>query len=265
MEKITSLQNKRIKNIKLLSEKSAARKDQQLFVVEGLKECLMAMQGGYDFVEIYFHERHTLNELYTHFNADKQVEIFELTEAVFSKVAYREGTSEVIALLKMKAHTLDQLQLSKVPLLVALESVEKPGNLGAITRTLDAAGADAVIVCDPRTDIYNPNVIRNSVGTIFLKQVAVTSNQALLNWLHKHQIKSYAAALTAKHYYHESALAQPSIFIFGTESHGLSNFWLDHADDQIKIPMLGANDSLNVSNSVAIILYEAKRQRNFEH
>jgi TrmH family RNA methyltransferase len=148
---------------------------------------------------------------------------------------------------------------------VALESVEKPGNLGAITRTLDAAGADAIIVCDPRTDIYNPNVIRNSVGTIFLKQIAVASNQSLLNWLHEHQIKSYAAALTAKHYYHESALAQASIFIFGTESHGLSNFWLEQADDQIKIPMLGANDSLNVSNSVAIILYEAKRQRNFEH
>ncbi len=262
MEKISSLQNGRIKNLKLLSEKSSERKACGLFVVEGLKECMMALQGAYEIVELYFNERYTMNELY-HLYSNSNVPLFELTDAVFSKAAYRESTSEVIALMKMKTHSLSQLKLSDNPLLIALESVEKPGNLGAVIRTIDAANADAVIVCDPRTDIYNPNVIRNSVGTVFIKQLAICSNEELFQWLQLKKIKSYAAALTATHFYYQTNLKEPTLLIFGTESNGLSPFWLDKCNEQIKIPMLGENDSLNVSNSVAIMVYEAKRQRDF--
>ncbi len=263
MEKISSLQNSRIKNLKLLSEKSSERKRLGLFVIEGLKECMMALEGGYEFVEIYFSEHYTLNDLYALYS-NSNMPLFELTNAVFSKVAYRDNTSEVIALVKMKTHHLKHLKLSEIPLLIGLESVEKPGNLGAVIRTMDAVNADAVIICDPRTDIYNPNVIRNSVGTLFVRQIAVCSNEELLSWLIEKNIKSYAAALSAKHFYHQQNLKTSCILIFGTESDGLTDFWLKNAGGQIKIPMLGHNDSLNISNSVAIMVYEVKRQRDFK-
>jgi TrmH family RNA methyltransferase len=142
--------------------------------------------------------------------------------------------------------------------------LEKPGNLGAILRTADAAGVDAVIICNPLTDIYNPNVIRSSVGCVFTQKVVTCSSADAFAFFRKHNITTYAAALTAKEFYHQVDLQKPTAVIFGTEADGLTEFWLTKADKQIKIPMLGKNDSLNVAASAAIITFEAMRQRGFK-
>ena len=144
-----------------------------------------------------------------------------------------------------------------------MEAVEKPGNLGAILRTADAAPADAVIVCDPHTDIYNPNVVRSSIGCLFTVQTAVCSNQEALDFLKKKNIHAYAAELNAAEFYQNVDFSHPSAIIMGTEADGLSSFWLKHADSRIKIPMRGKIDSLNVSVSTAILTFEAMRQRDF--
>lgn len=258
MEIITSLQNNRIKNIVNLIEKSKERKLSGTFVVEGLKEVEMLLNSDYELVELYIS-----NQLINIPNFIKQHSApkFLLDEKVFNKIAYRESTSGVVAIAKTKSHELIDLKLSKLPLLIVLEGVEKPGNLGAILRTADAVGADAVIVCETNTDIYNPNCIRNSVGTFFTTQLAVCSNKELDDYVKEFQIKTFATAITTENYHYQADYKEASAFIFGTEATGLSSFWLENAHEIIKIPMLGINDSLNVSNSVAICVYEALRQR----
>jgi len=258
MEIISSLQNQKIKYLVTLIEKSKVRKDASLFVVEGLKEVEMLVDSPYEVVEFYIHEKCSpLPE----FIAQSKKPCYSLSEKVFEKISYRESTSGVVALAKTKIHTLSKLKLSNNPLLIVLEGIEKPGNLGAVIRTADASGADAVIVCEPNTDIYNPNCIRNSVGTFFTKQIAVCTNEELQSYLKLNQIQSFATAITTEHYHYQSDYSKAAAFIFGTEATGLSHFWLTRADAIIKIPMLGKNDSLNVSNSVAICIYEAIRQR----
>ena len=258
MELITSLQNNKIKNIVNLIDKSKERKAAGLFVVEGLKEVELLLKSNYEIVEFYIHEKfHTIPLYIKNHTASKYI----LEEKVFNKIAYRESTSGIVAIAKTKSHQLSQLKLSANALIIVLENVEKPGNLGAIIRTADAVGADAIIVCEKNTDIYNPNCIRNSVGTFFNKSIAICSNEELLEFLNKNQIKSFATAITTNHYHYQASYKESTAFIFGTEATGLSTFWLNHADEIIKIPMLGVNDSLNVSNSVAICVYEALRQR----
>jgi TrmH family RNA methyltransferase len=194
---------------------------------------------------------------------DKETTVYEITVPVFEKMAYRENSDGIIAQVVSKFMTLENLELRSDPLIIVLEKVEKPGNLGAVLRTADAAEADAVLVCDPLTDIYNPNVIRSSIGCVFSMQVVCCSSQEALGWLKQNKIKSYAAALTAKKWYHENDLSGAVAIVLGTEADGLSEFWLSKSDDQIKIPMLGTIDSLNVSNATAVMVYEAMRQRNF--
>ncbi len=258
MEIISSLQNQKIKNIVTLIEKSKERKSAGLFVVEGLKEVEMLYHSTYEIVEYYIHEKCTT---LPDFIRQTKKPTYLVSEKVFDKISYRESTSAVVAVAQTKIHALADLLLSEKPLLIVLEGIEKPGNLGAVIRTADASGADAVIVCEPNTDIYNPNCIRNSVGTFFNKQIAVCTNEELQSFLKTHQIRSFATAITTDHYHYQSDYQQAVAFIFGTEATGLSNFWLTQADEIIKIPMLGKNDSLNVSNSVAICVYEAIRQR----
>jgi RNA methyltransferase, TrmH family len=258
-EFITSLQNSRIKNIVKLQEKSSERKKQNLIVIEGLREINLAVNSGFKIDSLFHYKEINSSE---HSILSKQ--IFEISKEVFDKIAYRENSDGLIALAIPEFLTLDEIQLSPNPFLIILEAVEKPGNLGAILRTADAAKADALIVCDPKTDIYNPNTIRSSVGCVFTQQVVTATTDEVLSWVKKNKIISYAAALTAKKFYHETDLASPCAIVMGTEATGLTDKWLNGADEQIKIPMRGKIDSLNVSTSTAIITFEAMRQRQFE-
>ena len=187
--------------------------------------------------------------------------LFQVSIEVYDKIAYRGGTEGIIAEVKVKNLILSDLRLKENPLIVVLESVEKPGNLGAVLRSADAAGADAMIVCDPLTDIYNPNVIRASTGAIFtVPTVACTSAEAIA-WLKDKGIRILTAQLQDSSLYYDCDMRPGTAIVMGTESTGLSQEWRRAADAHIRIPMLGAADSLNVSVSASILLFEAVRQR----
>jgi TrmH family RNA methyltransferase len=265
METISSPQNSRIKNIQKLSTKARERKEQGLFVIEGARELSLALSGGYALDTVYI-----CPALYAgsaeyadtlHFLPSTL--LYEVSEPVFQKIAYREGSDGILALARPKHHRLSDLSLPSHPFIIVLEAVEKPGNLGAILRTADAASVDAVIVCDPSTDIYNPNVVRSSVGCLFTVPLAVGSNDETLAFLQDRNIRTFAAALTADQGYHDTDFTASSAIVMGTEADGLTDFWLRQADRSIKIPMRGAIDSLNVSVSTAILTFEAMRQRGF--
>ncbi len=258
-ELISSLQNSRIKNIVKLTEKSSERKQQGLIVVEGKREIELAISAGNQIESLFYCEA-----LSKQVSTIPATNYFEISKDVFNKIAYRENSDGLVALIKPKFLELQDLILSANPLLLVLESVEKPGNLGAMLRTADAANIDALIVCNTHTDIYNPNAIRSSVGCVFSVQIVACSSEELHHWLRQNEIYSFAAALTARKFYHEIDLNKPCAIIMGTEATGLSDFWLKNASDQIKIPMQGKIDSLNVSNAAAVLIFEAKRQRNFK-
>lgn len=264
-EKITSPQNPRIKEV-LHLEKASERREQQLFIVEGFREVRLAEKSGYSFERLFYCPevgyRKEINDLVKLLGA--KTIVYEVSKQAFEKIAYRENSDGLLAVVRMKHLNLQELQLSGNPLILVLEKVEKPGNLGAILRTADAARVDAILVCDPQTDIFNPNVVRSSIGCLFTnKVVCCTSHEALI-WLRKNNIKSFAAALTASEYYHEADLKGSAAILMGTEADGLSDFWLEHADTQVKIPMMGEIDSLNVSTATAVLVFEAMRQRGFK-
>lgn len=273
-EAITSLQNPRIKQLVKLREKSAERQKQGLFTIEGLREITLALEAGIEFHAV-FHCLELTSAGLSAGNAPRAGSppsllrkippglLQEVSLPVFEKIAYRESSGGLLALASYRRPPLKDLRLSENPFLIILEAVEKPGNLGAVLRTADAAGADGVIVCDPRTDLYNPNVIRSSLGCVFTTQVATASSDDTFRFLEEQKIKIFAAALTATGHYHEADFSGPSAIVMGTESTGLTGKWLRRADAQIKIPMRGRIDSLNVSTSCAIIVFEAFRQRNF--
>lgn len=262
IEKITSTQNPKIKNIIKLQQKSSERRKQNLIVIEGLRELGLAIKSGiilksvFNCPDIISQEE---IENYLNFKGD----FFELSSAIYEKLAYRGSTEGVIALAEPKLLVLNDLKLRKNPLIIVLESVEKPGNLGAILRTADAAKVDAVIISDALTDIYNPNVIRSSVGCVFTNQIVACSTEEAIVWLKEKGIKTHAAALTAKENYHDVDFTGPTAIVMGTEADGLTDKWLKHTDRQVIIPMSGEIDSLNVSTSTAILVFEAMRQRNF--
>lgn len=261
-EIITSLQNPAIKNIIKL-QKSKDRKEQNLFVIEGVREINLAISQNYEIKQLYFCPE-LIQQQVEELISSKQIKRkTEISHSVFEKIAYREGSDGLIALAEPKHLKLEEIILPPNPLIIVLESIEKPGNLGAILRTADAANVDAVIICDPLCDIYNPNTIRSSIGCIFTNQIVVCSSEETIKWLKNSNIKSYAAALTANKYYHETNLSGAVALVMGTEAFGLSEKWLSQSDYQIKIPMLGKIDSLNVSTSTAILVFEAMRQRNF--
>ncbi len=257
IEVISSLQNPKVKNLVKLIEKSSERRAQQLIVVEGLRELGLAISAGMQISQLYFCP--TIGAQAEDLVADQY---FEVTKEVFAKIAYRENSDGFIGLLVPRFYTLETLPLSESPFIITLEAVEKPGNLGAILRTADAASIDAVIICDPKTDIYNPNAIRSSVGCIFTVPIVVTTNEELKEWFDEKGIQYFAAALTAEKLYTEIDFKKPSAIILGTEATGLSEFWLNKSTAQIKIPMQGKIDSLNVSISTAVLTFEANRQRN---
>lgn len=263
MERITSLQNTKIKNIVKLS-KSKERREQNLFVIEGARELSLALSANYEADSVFVcPELFSKTDYPEVLDTISQHKLYEVSEAVFEKIAYREGSDGLLTLARPKNHTLNDLQLSDNPFIIVLEAVEKPGNLGAILRTADAAQADAVIICDPATDLYNPNAIRSSVGCLFTVQTAVCTSKEALDYLHKKNIESFAAELQASQWYQDTDFTKASAIIMGTEADGLTDFWLSHADKRVKIPMRGKIDSLNVSVSTAILTFEAMRQRGF--
>ena len=187
--------------------------------------------------------------------------IIEVSREVYDKVAYRGGTEGVIAEMKARERRLEDLDLPRNPLIMVLEAVEKPGNLGAVLRSADAAGADAVIICDPLTDLYNPNLIRASIGAVFTVPVAVCTSEEAIAWLKGHGIRILTAQLQDSSLYYDCDMRCATALVMGTESTGLTAQWREAADAHIRIPMLGELDSLNVSVSAAILLFEAVRQR----
>ena len=191
----------------------------------------------------------------------RKPKIFEVTKEIYSKIAYRESTEGIIAEFKIKDLSLQELKLSSSPLIVVLESVEKPGNLGAVLRSADAAGADAVIVCDPLTDLYNPNLIRASLGARFSVQFSACTSSEAISWLKAKGIRILTAQLQDSSLYYDTDMKTGTAIVIGAESSGLSDSWRKSADAHIKIPMLGSVDSLNASVSAAILLFEAVRQR----
>lgn len=264
MEKIISLQNSRIKNLVRL-HKAQERKFQGKFLVEGCKEIELATITGHVMDSLFWAPMmgtsiDSVNKLGK--NSDKT---FEITDEIFAKVAYREKSDGVLAVFNIQSIKLEDIKINENPLVVVLESIEKPGNLGAILRTCDAAAVSAIIICDPKTDIYNPNVVRASVGCLFTNKVVTCTNQEAIVWLQKNKIKTYAAALVEDaEQYDLKNYTEPSAFIMGTEADGLSDFWLKESNEKIIIPMMGKIDSLNVSVSTAILIFEAARQRKFK-
>lgn len=262
MERISSLQNPRVKRFVQLSTKSKERKAVNRFVLEGAREIGFALRAGYRPDPLYLCEE-LLSEEAAQLLAPLRdtLQLIEVTPEVFAKMAYREHSDGLLAVAACGIHTPEALKLSPNPFIIVLESVEKPGNLGAVLRTADAAKADAVIVCDPLTDLYNPNVIRSGIGCLFTVPTAVSDPQSCFRWLKEQNIQVFAAELTASIPHHHADFTGPSAIVMGTEADGLTPFWLSHADARIKIPMRGAIDSLNVSVSTAVITFEAMRQR----
>ena len=187
-----------------------------------------------------------------------------MSEKVYEHIAYRGTTEGVIAVVRAKPHTLSDIAKDDVscsPLYIVLEGVEKPGNLGAILRSADASGVDAVIVCDPLTDIYNPNIIRGSIGAVFTVPTVVCSSEECISFMKEHGVQILTAQLQDSNLYYDQDMTRPTAIVMGTEATGLTNQWREAADAHIRIPMLGRLDSLNVSVSAAILMYEAVRQR----
>lgn len=262
IESITSAQNPKIQTLLALQEKSKERRKKGLFVVEGRRELLHCIEAGYEPYTVFFCREIISNEEIISIAEQCNCSFIEIPRHLYDKVAYRGGTEGIIAELKCKERTLSDLKLKDNPLIVVLESVEKPGNLGAVLRSADASGADAVIVCDPLTDLYNPNLIRSSIGGIFTVPTATATSEDTIKWLKANNIKIYTAQLQDSEWYYDTDMTGGTAIIMGTEATGLTDCWRKAADAHIKIPMLGKLDSLNVSVSAAILLFEAVKQRN---
>ncbi len=264
MKEITSTQNAFIKNLIKLQEKSRERKKQQLFIVEGKREISLAIAANYEFQSILFYKDIiTKNEVLSLFN--NNINTIEISKEVYQKIAYRATTEGVIAIAKTKSLSLNNITFkNKNPLILIAEGIEKPGNVGALLRTADAANVDAVFIADAKSDLYNSNIIRSSVGCVFTNQIAVGSSTEIIAFLKEQNINMYAATLQNSNEYHKENYTQASAIVVGTEATGLTEIWRENATRNINIPMQGKIDSMNVSVAAAIVIFEAKRQREFK-
>jgi RNA methyltransferase, TrmH family len=263
-KQITSIHNPFIKQLVQLKEKSRERKKSGLFLIEGEREITLAIKGGYEFETMLFYPE-LFSEEQTNSLIANQIDIIEVSKEVYRKLAYRETTEGVIAVAKTKDLSLKNIAFnSKNPLILIAEAPEKPGNIGALLRTADAANVDAVIIANPKTDMYNPNIIRSSVGCVFTNQITIGTTSEIIKFLKEKSINIYCAALQASADYHTQDFTKPTAIVVGTEATGLTNEWLDNATQNIIIPMQGEIDSMNVSVAAGILIFEAKRQRNFQ-
>lgn len=258
---ITSTQNPKIKSLIAL-EKPRERRKQCLFIIEGRKEISLAITAGYKIGNLFF-----CQELISYEEASAITKpdtlLIPVSKEVFDKIAIRENSGGVIAVAEQKVHPFDNLNKGVNPLILVLESVEKPGNLGAILRTADASGVTAVISCDPQTDFYNPNVIRSSLGCVFTNQIVTATSAETISWLKLNKIDIYCTYLKASKPYHTINYTSPCAIVMGTEATGLSDLWVENSTSNIIIPMGGAIDSMNVSTAAAVVIFEARRQRGF--
>ncbi len=260
---ITSAQNPKVKSLIAL-EKPRERRKQGLFTIEGKKEIGLAINAGYKIGNIFFCQELILYEEVSAI-CKPDTQLIPVSKEVFDKIAIRENSGGLMAVAEQKSHLLDQLKITSNALILVLESVEKPGNLGAILRTADAAGVTAVISCDPQTDFYNPNVIRSSLGCVFANQIATSSSTETIEWLKQKGISIYCTYLKASQPYHTVDYTSSCAIVMGTESTGLSDQWVKNSSANIIIPMGGAIDSMNVSTAAAVVIFEAKRQRGFDN
>jgi TrmH family RNA methyltransferase len=259
MKQITSGQNPFIKSLIQLQEKAKARKQSGSFLIEGMREIELAIKGNYEIETILF-----LPELVSNNQITKLTDNpIEISKEVYQKLAYRDTTEGILAVAKTKSHQLSDLKLPKNPLILVMEAIEKPGNIGAILRTCDAAKIDAVIIANPKTDLYNPNIVRSSVGCLFTNQIAIGSTEEVIAYLIQKNINFYSATLQNSTSYHTQNYTLPTALVVGTEATGLSELWRKKATQNIIIPMQGEIDSMNVSVAAAILIFEAKRQRGF--
>jgi TrmH family RNA methyltransferase len=250
---ITSTQNPRIKQLVALQQKSSERRRTGLFVVEGQRELQHCIQAGYQVEDIYYCPDLS--------SPPSEGRTTPVSRQVYEKIAYRDSTEGIVATVRERHTSLSELRLPDNPLVMVLERVEKPGNLGAVLRSADAARADVVIVCDPLTDLYNPNLIRASIGAVFTVPTVCCSSNECIRFLKQHGIRILTAQLQDSHLYYDTDMRSATAIVMGTESTGLTDQWREAADAHIRIPMLGRLDSLNVSVSAAILLFEAVRQR----
>jgi len=255
---ITSLQNPLVKNIVKL-RKARSRQKQEMVVVDGLREIKVAFDYGFGFIEILY-----CPELSAEPWLDAPIKPLAVSKEVFYKIAYADNPNGWLALVRPRYRSLLDLKVKTKPLVLVLEAVEKPGNLGAMLRTAYAAKVDAVILNNLQTDLYNPNVIKASSGHVFSDQVVLANQQDTLAWLKSKNIKIFATNIKAAKKYTDVNWKQASALVMGTEATGLSSFWINHADENIIIPMQAGIDSLNVSVSAGILIFEARRQRDLD-
>ncbi len=263
MESITSAQNPKLKNLLLLQEKSKARREQGLFVVEGRREIAHCLEGGFELDTLFICEELASIPAPSSVTPDLfSPRTIALPRPLYEKACYRGSTEGMIAEFRIKERTLQDLVLRKDPLIIVLESVEKPGNIGAVLRSADAAGADALIICDPLTDLWNPNLIRASLGAAFTVPTVACSSAEAIAFLREKGIAILTAQLQDSELYYDTPMTGGTALVMGTESTGLTQQWREAATAHIRIPMNGKLDSLNVSVSAAILLFEAVRQRS---
>lgn len=253
---ITSTQNPKIKHIVKLREDKRQRQKDDLILVEGFDELTLALNCG-----LIPQTLLTSPELVTKQLNFSNADVLTLSRNVFEKISHRENPDGWLGIFPTPTFSLDQIKLSEPALVIVAESIEKPGNLGAILRTADACKVDAVLVCDPRVDVWNPNVIRASRGAVFTMPVVEIKSHEAVAWLRSNKMRILSATPSAQEDYHQVNMKESIAIAVGTEDAGLSNYWMEQADLKVKIPMLGKVNSLNVSIATALILYEAIRQR----
>lgn len=255
-----------------LQEKAKARKQTGTFLIEGKREIELAIKGNYEIETILFLPElisdTSVSEMVKQSQINKlthqQINFIEINKEVYQKLAYRDTTEGILAVAKTKPLQLSDLQLSENPLILIAEAPEKPGNVGALLRTADAAKLDAVIIANPKSDLYNPNIVRSSVGGLFTNQIATGSTTEIIAFLKAKKINFYCATLQNSTPYHTQDYTQPTALVVGTEATGLTTEWRENATQNIIIPMQGAIDSMNVSVAAAVLIFEAKRQRDFK-
>ncbi len=264
MKEITSIQNSYIKELLKLQEKSRERKKKGLFIIEGKREISLAISANYEFDTIlYFEDLISEQEILHLFNAN--VNRILISKEVYQKLAYRGSTEGIIAVTKAKDFSLENIKFkSETPLILVAEGIEKPGNIGALLRTADAANVAAVFIANPKSDLYNANIIRSSVGCLFTNQIAVGSSEEIVAFLAEKKIQMYATTLQNSNEYHKENYTAATAIVVGTEATGLTTVFREEATQNINIPMQGQIDSMNVSVAAAIVLFEAKRQRAFK-
>lgn len=264
---IQSRQNEQVKNLVKLRERKH-RDRQSRFLIEGLREIGHAIDAGYELTHLYYCQECFPSEAHRTFLEEQkrtaEYPIARLSEDAFTKASHREGPDGLIAIAIQQNNVLSDFSLPEQPLLLILEGIEKPGNLGAILRSADGAGVDAVILVDCVLDLYNPNAIRSSQGLSFALPIVSTDRDALTAWLEDHRINCCATTPDTDCLHWDVDYRRSIALMMGSESDGLTDYWLKHAGERIRIPMAGQADSLNVAAAAAVCLYEARRQRDIK-